>query len=165
MIHLKSLTGDINWIKYGGKFVSPKFNNGEFDYWLVVDFINFLDATGELYNNEDKYVIEIHTVAPSQAPRKEKEAAERSCGYETENKDDMYWIEVLESYGIFANIWTKSGNNAKELMKEAREQILIISSFTFGLAMDRTENKIGTTGWDMIRGDILAPLRRREETK
>ena len=35
-MNLKFLTGDINWTEYGGKFVTKKLNNGDFDYWLVL---------------------------------------------------------------------------------------------------------------------------------
>jgi len=39
-MRFKFLTGDVNWETYGGKWVSPKLNNGDFDYWLVLEFVN-----------------------------------------------------------------------------------------------------------------------------
>jgi hypothetical protein len=43
----KFLTGDINWQTYGGKFISKKLNNGEFDHWLVIEVTNWANAVGE----------------------------------------------------------------------------------------------------------------------
>jgi len=40
----KFLTGDIDWITYGGKFVSERLDSGLFNYWLVLDFLNLEEA-------------------------------------------------------------------------------------------------------------------------
>jgi hypothetical protein len=160
MLKLKRLSGDINWKTFGAKWITKKLNNGNFDYWLIVDFMSFLDATGEKIDGKYIYVIEIHAVAPSQVPNKEKDAAFRSMELENEDRSTMteeQIAEVIESYGISANLRTLYGTNANKLMKEARKEINIVSRL-FGFYMDRPENRIGSTGWDIIKGDLMAGL-------
>jgi hypothetical protein len=35
--------------------------------------------------------------------------------------------------------------------------------FFFGFAMDQAQNRIGSTGWDLIKGDLLAGLNRQPD--
>jgi hypothetical protein len=152
---LKMLSGDVDWRTWGAKWISPKFNNGEFDYWLVLEFINFEEATGEKIDGKYKYATEVHCVAPSEVPKNKKERAMKSMGVEntTETITDEMRVELLDSYGISAMLYQNSGNNAHKLIKESREQINIINMM-FGFFMDRVLNGCGNTGWDFIRGDI-----------
>jgi hypothetical protein len=165
MLKFKFLTGDINWQKYGGKFISKKLNNGDFDYWLILDIINMWDATGE--ENQPQYNVGIQAIAPSQLPEKEKNAAFACCGIDLEEVKPEYQqevlIEAISEYMGGALIWQESGNNLKKLLKEAHKQAATMGDFLFGFAMDRTQNKIGSTGWDLLRGDILAGLNRITE--
>jgi hypothetical protein len=159
MLKLRFLSGDINWKTFGAKWITKKLNNGDFDYWLIVAFINFEEATGEKCDG-NRYVVEIHAVAPSQISETDKNAAFRSIGLGNEDKSEYteeQIAEVIESYGISANLKTLYGNNANNLMKEARKDINLVSRL-FGFFMDKPENAIGSTGWDIIKGDLTAGL-------
>jgi hypothetical protein len=158
---LKFISGDINWKTFGAKWITKKLNNGDFDYWLIISFINFVEETGEKISGKYTYVVEIHAVAPSQVPDIEKDSAFTSMRLENKNRSKMTEeriAEIIENYGISANLKTLYGNNAKELMKEARKEVEMIAGMLFGLYMDKPENKIGSTGWDMIKGDLMAGL-------
>lgn len=157
MLKFKFLTGDINWQKYGGKFVSKKLNNGDFDYWLVLDVTNMHEATGD--ENQDKYIVEIHAVSPEAAGKTGLDAAFSSAGMSDEQlteleNDPLVQVETLNDYGIFAMLKSFSGNNLGKLMREARREANMCEGL-FGFYMDRQENRIGQSGWDLIRGQDI----------
>ena len=156
------LTGDVNWQDYGGKFVSKRLNNGEFDYWLVIEVINMLDATGE--DTGGKYAVSLLSVSPSEAGEDNLKKAFESCGLDAEDQADLranplVQVEVLSSYGIYAQLQSIGGNNLSKLMREIRKEAQV-ASMLYGFYMDRPENRIGSTGWDLQRGDLLAGLNR-----
>lgn len=149
------LTGDVDWQIHGGSFISPKQNNGNFDYALVLNIINMHEATGEM--DADKYNVSISAVAPSEVP---KETQDRSLEDDSTPFNELSWemqIELLSEYGVSSSLWTASGNNYKKLMKEARIEADTITMM-FGFYMDRIQNGIGSNGWDFIKGDTLAGL-------
>lgn len=152
-MQFKFLTSDVNWQKYGGKFVSKKQNNGDFDYWLVLTVTNMWDATGD--EEQDKYHVQIEAVSPEQA-KEHLNKAFSSMGFSDEQlaqyeNDPIIQVETLSEYGIFACLWQKSGNNLNDLMKQARKESDLINML-FGFYMDRPENGIGQDGWQLIRG-------------
>jgi len=163
------LIGDVDWKEYGGKWISPQLNNGDFDYWLVIEFINWLDATGELVD-DNEFVVEITAVSIEEAGL-EKLADAFSCmGFDDSFLDsydevedsvavDRLRVEALSSYGISAHLWSESGNDADGLLKKARQSAMVISGL-FGFFMDSPQNAIGSTGWDLIAGNLLAGLER-----
>lgn len=152
------LTGDVNWRQYGGKWISQKLNNGEFDYWAVIELINMWDATGE--EDQPQYVVELSIVSPAQAGRENCEKACQSCGMEYNAPDSWSMVEMLHSYGIHAVLYSSRGNNAYKLLREVKHEAQIQAGMMFGFAMDRPENRIGSTGWEMLRGDINSALSR-----
>jgi hypothetical protein len=154
------LSGDVDWAQYGGKWVSKKLNNGDFDYWLVIELINMEEATGEKIPG-GKYTVVIQAVSPQEAGEKNLLAASDCCGLEAvEGLNDLTKVSLLSDYGVYAVLWSKRGNNYKQLMKEAKKEANIMQSF-FGFYMDKQENVIGNDGWDFIRGDI--GFKRQEE--
>lgn len=150
----KFLTGDVNWQQYGGKFISKRLNNGDFNYWLVMDVTNMWDATGD--EEQDKYHVSIQAVSPEAAGQDKVNHAFGSAGYSdeqlTEAENNPIWqVEALSSYGIFAVLWQQSGNNINDLMQQARKESDLIQML-FGFYMDRPENGLGQDGWQLIRG-------------
>ena len=156
MVRFKFLTGDISWQDYGGKFISQRLNNSEFDYWLVLDFVNMHEATGD--EDLDKYNITIMAVSPELNRQKADNLLSEYMPADLSITDEMR-VEALASDGIAAFLRSFSGNNYHKLLREAKRECQIIPSF-FGFYMDRPENAIGSTGWDWIRGDVLAGLNR-----
>lgn len=160
-MRFKFLTGDMNWQTYGGSFVSKKLNNGEFDYWLVLKVDNWNEYER---NPKETYLVSLLSVSPSEAGQDKLDSAFRCCGLDSDEqaelrKDSMVQVESLVSYGVYAQLWTASGNNLRKLLKVAHEQADIASSL-YGFYMDRPQNRIGTDGWEMQRGNITAGLGR-----
>ena len=157
------LTGDVSWKEYGVKWVSQKLNNGDWDYWLVIDFMNWEECTGELCQGM-RYHVDISAVSPTAAGMENLTKALESCGLtfnETSSQEghDLVWVEALHSYGIKSHLWQQDGNNANKLMHEARQQAQVCEGM-FGFYMDGPKNKIGTTGWEAISGDLHSGMAR-----
>src|SRR5208283_4751461 len=145
------LTGDINWMQYGGTWVSKKLNNGEFDYWLAIRIINWEDSCGR-DAPEETYNVELLSISLSEAGKDNLASAFRCCGLETERdaenrENPLVQVECLLSYGVYAHLWSADGNNAHKLLKEARNQAMCTSGL-YGFYMDKRQNAIGNSGWD-----------------
>ena len=177
-IRFKFMSGDVNWQEYGGQFVSKRLCNGydgkgavqgqdyDFHYWLVMDVRPNEDW--EYGSKKDpKYWVSLAVVSPEAADPKELQAAINSYGIPADElprfmADPLFLVECLHSYGVAAYVWNGEGNNLSVLMKEARKQAQLVNML-FGFYMDRPQNKIGSTGWDTVKGDLLAGLRRYED--
>lgn len=169
------LTGDGNWQQYGGKFISQRLSNGEFDYWMVIEVMNWEDVVGEREAKEigSKYNVALYSVSPQEAGEEQLQSAFRCCGL-LDNGDDAsteelrkrsdVQVECLSSYGVQALLWQANGNNIKRLMRDAKQQAMIAESL-YGFYMDRAQNAIGSSDWEMQRGDLLAPLDRLREER
>ncbi|MFA5238403.1 MAG: hypothetical protein WC476_01670 [Phycisphaerae bacterium] len=156
-MRLTFLTGDINWQTYGGTWVTKKLNNGDFDYWIVVEFINLEESLSESELKEVgfKYQVEVHAVSPSEAGVKGLQNALECVGMENFEGEitDLMKVEALYQYGISAFLDSFTGNNAREVMKDARHSLDAIASM-LGFFMDGAKNRLGHTGWDLIKGDL-----------
>lgn len=163
--HFRFLTGDVNWRQYGGKWIGKRQNNGEFDYWLVIEFINWEEATGER-NGHHRYWVGLSAVSPQEAGPVHLGQALAGWSQEGDSPEqeallpDVVKVEALSDYGVSALLWQETGNNARKLLTQARQQALG-AAHLFGFYMDGPQNRIGSTGWDLIRGDIDAGLRRQ----
>ena len=153
----KFLTGDINWETFGGSFISKKLNNGDWDYWLVLEFTNLEESLGQKMWH--KYTVEIKAVSPEAAGMDNLNKAFECIGMDGEEflemkTQDRYQVEALHEYGISATLFYKEGNNIKKLMKEAHEEADKIE-YLFDFYMDREENRIGNNGWQFISGNLF----------
>jgi hypothetical protein len=151
---------DASYPKYGGTLISKKLNNGEFDYWLVIEVIDWEDATGDV--SQGKWCVSLCSVSPSEAGESNLKAAFECCGVEDDAKvraNPIVQVECLKSYGVYAQLWSSSGNNFRELMKQAHKEAEIAAGL-YGFYMDRPENRIGSTGWEMQRGDLSSAMNR-----
>jgi len=148
------LTGDVNWLAYGGKWVLPKLSNGEFDYWLVVEFINMDEACGCDNEGYPRYIAEISAVSPDEAGPENLTHALECCGLsEDVELTELMKVEVLHTYGIKALCDSFSGNNGRRILREAKRALDPIASM-LGFFMDGPKNRIGHTGWDCLKGDM-----------
>jgi hypothetical protein len=154
------LTGDVDWVNYGGKWVSQELNNGDFSYWLVIEFTNFVECTGETLDGFP-YHVQINAVAPSQVSAENLGQAFGSAGIEEDQDliNDLMRVEALDSYGVKAVLWQQTSKNAYKLLREAKKQAQVCEGL-FGFFMDSPKNRIGTTGWEAIRGDLNSALAR-----
>lgn len=158
-LHFRFLTGDVNWQEYGGKFISRKLNNGEFDYWIVIEVCS--DPRSDNYSLRD-YIVMCSVVAPSQVSEKDRQSVLRSFGWgnpdDCQAMTDHLWVEVIHSYCGGALLWQGKGHNLRNLMKEARRHACVMGDGMFGFAMDEPQNAIGATGWDLLQGNSYGPL-------
>lgn len=165
-MHFRLLTGDVNWRDYGGKFISRKLNNGDFDYWLVMEIVNWPEAIGEREASElgATYNVTLSAVSPAEAGADNLRSAMQCCGIDETPTDPITQVELLHEYGISSPVWSENGNNLRRLMRESRRHADTMGDMLFGFAMDAPKNRLGTTGWECLRGDILAPLRRMDDS-
>lgn len=158
MVRFHFLTGDVNWQKYGGKFVSNRLNNGDFNYWLVLDVINMPEETGD--DNQPTYNVSLLAVSPESAGIETVNKALESAGLpDGLEVTPEIAVEVLCDYGTYAQLKTFNGNNIRALLAQAKHEAQLADSL-FGFYMDAPENRIGSSGWDMIAGNVLAGLNR-----
>ena len=176
-IRFKFMSGDVDWQTYGGQFVSKRLANGydgkgavkgqdyDFHYWLVMDVRPNEDW--EHGSKDPKYWVSLAVVSPESADPKELQAAINSQGIPANElpgfmADPLFLVECLHSYSTAAYVWQGEGNNLSVLMKEARKEAQLVEML-FGFYMDRPQNMIGSTGWDCVKGDLLAGLRRYDD--
>lgn len=143
------LTGDCNFLAYGRIWVSEKFNNGDFDYWLIRELQNL-----EGYEGHKKYQCTLAAVAPSQFADTSGAIATSGIDEDWESLTLLKKVELVYGYMGGALISTESGNNYKQLFKAAQQQA-ITSTFLFGIMMDRPQNQIGANGWDRLKGIVF----------
>jgi len=159
------LSGDVNYLDYGGKWVSQKFNNGN-DYWFILALDNMYDACGD--DAEYKYSMQLKVVAPSLVSQDKMKSALSSWGLDLDDLttdqygdskpyDYMLAIEVLESYGTYSQEFSDEGNNYKALRSDA-----IAAAREFlkhdNARLSSSKNKLYATGLDMMAGDSLGIL-------
>lgn len=141
-----------------GKWISQVLNNTEFNYYLVLELIDMHDVTGE--TQSPQYSATLSAVAPSQVSAVDIRTARECCGISHDTPLSQSEIAiVLHDYGIMAVCELQQGDNWQSIIRILKHQSLAVNGL-FGLYMDRPQNRIGTTGWDMLRGDLLAPLQK-----
>ena len=148
------LTGDVNWMEYGAKWISPKLNNGDFDYWLVIEFINMEHAGARERDEQPKYVVEVSAVSPQEAGPENLAAAMECCGFTNDMEiKDIIKVEALSDYGVSSPCDSFSGNNGHKLLRQAKRALDPIAGM-LGFFLDGPKNGIGHCGWDLIKGDM-----------
>lgn len=153
------LSGDVNFKKYGGRWISKKLNNGEFDYWLVIELNNLVEQTGTTHANF-KYMTMTGAVAPMQITNKKLlNDLIRSHGSFSMPIEGL--VDETFSYGAYAHLTELYGNNATNLLKETRKQLDIIE-LLFGFYMDKQQNGLGATGWDLIKGEVIPNVQKSQ---
>ena len=173
MLQFRFLTGDINWLAYGGTWISKKLNNGEFDYYLAIRFTNWLEDTGETLPDGERYHVELLSVSPSEAGEESLARAFACCGMDGEDENSqrirkmpLAQVDALLSYGIYAHLKEFQGNNSRKLLRAARAEAQT-ANMLYGFYMDRIQNRIGDTGWEFQQGKLgshLAELATPEAT-
>lgn len=176
MVVFKFLTGDVNWLDYGGKWWSNKQEwniegQGKVAYWFILSLDNWDETMGGKHNG-NSYLVSLVAIAPSLVPDREKGKALAFCGAEGLIKQVAprhkmaLLLECMASYGNSCPIQEWEGNNAKRLLSEAKQRAKAISSSPEGIAgcFGRTVNAIGSTGLEYMAGDIYRCLDRGPET-
>ena len=149
MLHLKTIRDDSEEFLA----ITAKQNNGEFDWYGV---LQWRDVDG--YDIGGKHLVTAYIVSPDQLSDTEKDRACASLGMDEWPNDVSMQIEAIVDYGAgLVPIFDKVGNNKRKLEQEARQH-LNMSTFLTGFYLDRPINRLGTTGWEALTGNILAGL-------
>ena len=64
------LTGDVNFTTYGGKWISTRQSNGEFDYYFVIELLNWRETVGRREAPPETYNVALSVVSPQEAQDK-----------------------------------------------------------------------------------------------
>jgi hypothetical protein len=156
MVRFKFLTGDSDYTTYGGKWISNVQNNGEFDYYFVIELINWRESVGERDAPKEKYNVSLSVVSPQQAGEQNIKTAFECGGLDNEMLSNAQsplaeiQVEALHAYAGGVPIWSANGNNFAVLMKQAHEEAGNASCL-FGFYLDKIVNGIGETGWERLK--------------
>jgi len=153
-MNFRFLSGDINRT-LGAKWISPRLNNGDWDYWLVIELVNCGESGGEEMRKElGKYLVTISAVSPKAAGKKNVQQALDCIGWNNDLRlTNEVKVEALSTYGVASLVKSVSGNNSRRLLKQLRDEATVIEGL-LGFYMDGPKNALGHTGWDFIRGDL-----------
>jgi hypothetical protein len=151
--------GDVNMLDYGGK----NFRQSGKRQFQFVELINMDDACGRDNKGQPKYHVELSLVDLDIVPKKEQDSAVGSCG--AEGGGDICVAEACHSYGTRAQLGQWSGNNARELLRQAyREANALLEPDALESALDKPVNKIGSTAREFMQGDIFSAMQRGVES-
>ncbi len=140
------------------KWISQKFNNGDFDYWLVRQLTDWTEhQSEEECKGYPRYTCELKVVAPEEFNDKRGVLDYWGLDQTWEELSEKLRVEVVEDYIGGATVWTKNGDNKNQLLKECRKEADMVNSL-FGFYMDKYQNAYGATGWDWIKGNITPAL-------
>lgn len=140
---------------YEYTLIGEKQNNGEFDWYPLIR-LEYTEQWGD--EPEAPYHCSLLVASPAQA--KETGAWKKACESSGLSSDERNWAseagqcEILLQYGTAAPMWQSYGKNKRTLLRLARQQNTILCGFCFGMWMDKPVNRMGTTGWQWIRGEL-----------
>ena len=124
-----------------------EFDTGEMKYRLIIEIVENPDS-------KDEYLGILSVVkSPKYLPTKiRKSVAETSC-VEVKNLTytDLYY------YGLNATVASNKGNDPSKLLDELSKQAPAITGL-LGFFLDKPQNAVGATGWDLLIGNIMGKL-------
>ena len=124
-------------------------SNGEFDYWLRIELIDFGESEEARSEVRHRYTVKLAVVAPSQLSESRlKEVAETACVVPCDV--DIYDIA---GHGFCAGLYSEDGNNKQKLIAAAKDFAQDVPR-QFKCLMDKPQDDQGRNGWVYIRGDI-----------
>lgn len=154
-VRFKFLTGDCNYKEHGGTFISKRFHNGDWHYWLA------LRVSPDEEGLQDGYYVSLEVVSP-EAAEGELYGAAQCCGAEEYLRDERDLLEVLLSCGTSHTVAIFKSKNFKHAWQMAHDEARSLS-ILFGFAMDRQVNAFGASGWDAVAGNLYGHMRSPQE--
>lgn len=144
------LTGDMNFVEYGGSWVKQLSDVR----YLVIELINLKDAMGD--KAEMVYDVGLKE-CDIESPQLNNAIASHGFpdGFDVESHP-LAKVEVLVSFGNFAPMGEWSGNNYRELLRQAKSEArrLIADHHYHAQQMNRPVNKLGSTAYEYAQGDF-----------
>ena len=114
-------------------WISPKQNNGDFDFWFVLH-LQDMDASHAMPKAEweeagGKYLVDLLAVSPNAAGDENCLAAAQCCGQDEggiaafKALPPAAQCELLVQYGVSASLYSKWGKNKRNLSARCAERI------------------------------------------
>lgn len=157
MIRFKFLTGDVNYLTYGGKWISNVQKRGDVEFFFVIEVMNWIEAVGERdAEGKPTYNMSLTIVSPQQAGEKKMEEAYSCCGVDDEIIENAtkngalaeLQVESLHSYAGGVPVWSEDGNNFHKLFAQARQEA---GKADFDCVMEAPVNRLGETGREALK--------------
>lgn len=120
----------------------------DFLYWLVLQIMD-MDQSSDPDPERPRFYSNVSVVAPSLIRDKMDHYRHPESG----PFPDELLAEMAFEEGYRVPVWSAEGDNPLALMKQGVEQAPIIERM-FGFFMDRPINRVGTTGWQLIKGQL-----------
>lgn len=93
-----------------------------------------------------------------------KAGSKAACSYQgIENWKELSHqakAQALLETGICATAWQEDGTSTRKLLDAAVTELGKVYMLA-GFYLDRSQNAIGSTGWDFLKGNVLAGMQRR----
>jgi len=121
--------------------------------------IEYTDSWGD--DCKFKYHGSLCAVNPSMAGKARRKSICESYGMDESEfpKDRLDQAAMLLGNGIYAVLFQCIGNAKAEVVNKLMAEVPAIQMLA-GFYIDKPQNAIGSTGWDFMKGDILAGIKR-----
>lgn len=129
----------------------PIFHEELGEYYLAIR-LEDMDEYGCVETDKDAiYVVEILAISPRSCSVETLESASSDHFKDPDWDHNGPWAAYdLAHYGKAAHVWQACGDDAEELMREARKRIGKIQNL-IGFFLDQMQNAMGDSGWSWIR--------------
>jgi len=150
--------GDVNMLDYGG--TDSRWIGGR--RYQFLELINMDDACGRDNEGQPKYAVELRLVDLCVIGQSNMDSALGCCGMETEKElTDEMLAGACNSYGCHAPLGNWTGNNAGQMMREARKMANDLRDESkLESALDKTCNRMGSTAREFMAGDFTSAMQR-----
>ena len=151
----------------GGRYMRP-LTDPSYRY-LFVEVTDMDDACGRDNEGQPKFVWEAKLVDLNQTNKTEEKRALDCCGCDLDSipraQQAIAIADCLVSYGTAALLDSGTADRFERARAQgiAAADLAVASEDNLNNALDRSFNAIGTTGHDMLKGDLLAGLHRSAE--
>jgi len=152
------LTGDVNYVDYGGKWIRQV---SEYRYH-VIELVNMVDACGS--DATFTYCVDLSEIDLEEVTDENIKSALSCVGLslnEAFRYGPLALVEALHSYGCKAPMGDFCGNNWRKHMKEARALSRELDDpSAHAERMNRPVNRIGATAKEYMKGDMRSAVMR-----
>jgi hypothetical protein len=146
------LTGDVDYLAYGGKWYRKVADTR----YHVIELTNMWEATGD--KSVPQYHVSLSEVDISSPQLK---VAMDSCGPDDDEPNELVKVDALASYGCKAPLGQWTGGNARKLLSEARSESRSLDDpDAYEAAMSRPVNALGSTAREYAACDIDSAIAR-----
>lgn len=162
----KFLTGDIDWITYGGKFVSKRLDSGLFHYWLVLDFINLEEMGAQDDEDDATYHCAVQAVAPDLLgfdkidellAQMDREWLQQWYYRQSESNRMLLLLEEASTYGYYGLCHYEEGNDWRRVIVDAKKRAAHVAQYPWSY-WSQIANGIGSSVYDVMSGNLMAGI-------